>query len=605
MIRKTPDNTPNDVAPSKGTRLRSTEGKLRIGDEWNAIRIIAHSQTHPLKALCELIENAIDAGSDHIEITRRRSGGEIYLEIADNGNGVRLNKDGMPDFEYLATHICDSLKRHLTASGRKGVHGEFGIGLFSFWSLGDTLKMASLDKSGDAHELRLTRGEPKYEIQRLSSARQERGTRVTVGPLIESTHRILTGDKMKKFLGAELRDRIRERGVVIEIADRIARRQLIVKPVDFSGEPLTDFRELKTRFGAARLQMYLLDRSSQSRNGDTGTVALAKDGTRVLADIASLHPFKTAPWNGGRLEGLIDFPAINLAPGTRQGVIPDEVFDALIESLRAIEDEVCEAIRRRDKAATARANKAVLLQVKRAFADALKGLEDQYLYFDVPNPKPRSNGIWKKQRKAKRRKVVDPESHIAPTTAPGQLDHVVITPRNARRTPGSKCVLMAQASDASEPLSDRVKYTWRIIEGDGKITEVEGPRCELSSRKIGRVAIEVTASKGIREATDQVSVKYLSESDSDVGSLKGLPNYRLQGATGEPWRSRFDVKRNQIVINSAHRDCISSQTSQAKYRRYVGKLYAKEVVLLNFPHETSGQAMERLIEVIVRTEDAL
>ena len=38
---------------------------------------------------------------------------------------------------------------------------------------------------------------------------------------------------------------------------------------------------------------------------------------------------------------------------------------------------------------------------------------------------------------------------------------------------------------------------------------------------------------------------------------------------------------------------------------YVGKLYAKEVVLLNFPHESGAEAMERLIEMLVHTEDVL
>ena len=59
------------------------------------------------------------------------------------------------------------------------------------------------------------------------------------------------------------------------------------------------------------------------------------------------------------------------------------------------------------------------------------------------------------------------------------------------------------------------------------------------------------------------------------------------------------------MINSAHRDFLASQQTAAKNRRYIGKLYAKEVVLLNFPHESSGVAMERLIEVMLRTEDAL
>ena len=34
-------------------------GKLRIGDDWNAITIIALSQSNPLKAIAELVENAI------------------------------------------------------------------------------------------------------------------------------------------------------------------------------------------------------------------------------------------------------------------------------------------------------------------------------------------------------------------------------------------------------------------------------------------------------------------------------------------------------------------------------------------------------------------
>jgi hypothetical protein len=59
------------------------------------------------------------------------------------------------------------------------------------------------------------------------------------------------------------------------------------------------------------------------------------------------------------------------------------------------------------------------------------------------------------------------------------------------------------------------------------------------------------------------------------------------------------------VINSAHRDFLASRTAAARHRRYIGKLYAKEVVLTNFPHESPAEVMERLIEVTLRTEDAL
>jgi hypothetical protein len=81
-------------------------GKLRIGDDWNAIRIIALSQSNPLKAIAEFVENSIDAGAKIVTITRGRDNGAHYLAIKDDGNGVPRDADGLPDFKYVATHIA-------------------------------------------------------------------------------------------------------------------------------------------------------------------------------------------------------------------------------------------------------------------------------------------------------------------------------------------------------------------------------------------------------------------------------------------------------------------------------------------------------------------
>jgi nitrate/nitrite-specific signal transduction histidine kinase len=93
----------------------STSGTLRIGDQWNAITIIAHSQTHPLKAICEFTENAIDAGATHVRISRRRSQGKTYLEVADDGRGVAVDEAGEPDFERIATHAAKGCPGHLNS----------------------------------------------------------------------------------------------------------------------------------------------------------------------------------------------------------------------------------------------------------------------------------------------------------------------------------------------------------------------------------------------------------------------------------------------------------------------------------------------------------
>ena len=96
----------------------SKRGKLRIGNDWNAITIIALSQSNPLKAIAELVENSIDARATNITVVRGRSEGRPFLEVRDNGQGIPRDEEGRPDFRYVATHICDSVKpvsyTHLT-----------------------------------------------------------------------------------------------------------------------------------------------------------------------------------------------------------------------------------------------------------------------------------------------------------------------------------------------------------------------------------------------------------------------------------------------------------------------------------------------------------
>ena len=44
---------------------------------------------------------------------RAREKGMNVLRIKDDGEGIRKNAEGIPDFNYVATHICDSIKRQL------------------------------------------------------------------------------------------------------------------------------------------------------------------------------------------------------------------------------------------------------------------------------------------------------------------------------------------------------------------------------------------------------------------------------------------------------------------------------------------------------------
>ena len=159
-------------------------GKLRIGDDWNAITIIALSQSSPLKAIAELVENSIDAKARNVTITRGRDSGRHFLAIRDDGEGVPPDCDGRPDFPYVATHICDSVKHRLKADGKSGLQGEFGIGLLSFWTLGDELTMTSTGVDQRAYQMVMRKGDPSYAVAPRRALFGEGGTEVRILSLI-------------------------------------------------------------------------------------------------------------------------------------------------------------------------------------------------------------------------------------------------------------------------------------------------------------------------------------------------------------------------------------------------------------------------------------
>jgi Flp pilus assembly protein TadB len=69
------------VAKTNAAKSKESEkGKLRIGDDWNAIRIIALSQSNPLKAIAELVENSIDAGLPVEQVVERMIELSLYVE---------------------------------------------------------------------------------------------------------------------------------------------------------------------------------------------------------------------------------------------------------------------------------------------------------------------------------------------------------------------------------------------------------------------------------------------------------------------------------------------------------------------------------------------
>ena len=203
-------------------KRKNAGGKLRIGDHWSAISIIAQSQDNPLKAVAEFVENSIDAGAKNIHIVRGRERGEPFLKVIDDGEGIRRDETGVPDFRYVATHICDSIKKRLKKNGARHIQGEFGIGLLSFWTLGENLKLRSVAEDSSVHEMAMQRGDEGYTVRVSRALLAESGTTLDIRPLLPGV-RQFGGEKLNWYLASELRDRIRQTGVCVRISDRTAR----------------------------------------------------------------------------------------------------------------------------------------------------------------------------------------------------------------------------------------------------------------------------------------------------------------------------------------------------------------------------------------------
>jgi hypothetical protein len=595
-------------------------GKLRIGDDWNAIRIIALSQSNPLKAIAEFVENSIDAHAKTITITRGKEHGAHYLAIRDDGDGVPRDENGFPDFKYVATHICDSIKRRLKAEGNgTGLQGEFGIGLLSFWTVGDMLTMTSTGTDQKAYQMTMSKGDSRYEVNPKRMLFAERGTELKISPLLEGI-RTLSGEKIQWYLASELRDRIRDSKARVTVIDKLARKQYEVEPRRFEGRLLHQLPAIRTAFGDAYAELYLAEPNEAAR------VALTRVGTRVIEDLSTLPALEHSPWVSRYVQGLIDVPFLNLTPGTRSGIIHDERYAALVEALMPLEAHVKGLIEEQQRAEEEQASQQSLKAIQKAFYEAMLALpREEYDWFDVQGRARQEGGdpansaagslpagtAWEEMLPG----VAEP----TPTESPqrqffdyaGPLFSVVVSPAASTTPLNETRRFRALPRDRSRRrVVEDLGFAWQLAEGDGSLWGVTDQEVEYRAPAmpgLARLKVSVTQ-RGITataEALITVTDSLETAMSPAVANTRGLPGYTFERAAGELWRCRFDAERNIIVVNSGHRDFVFATRNRALQLRYLVRLYVKELVLKNFAGLAADQLLERMIELSLYAEEKL
>ncbi len=614
---------------SSKPRKRANSGKLRIGDHWNAITIIALSQNNPLKAIAEFVENSIDARARHITIVRGRERGELYLKVIDDGEGIPLNEEGLPNFRYVATHICDSLKKRLKEQGAEGVQGEFGIGLLSFWTVGERLLLSSAGADGKTYQMEMKKGESGYSINQRRFLFSHPGTELMIHPLLPGI-RQLNGERIQHYLASELRDRIRRSGVKITITDRCSRKELEVKPREYTGRLLHELEMPETAKGEIYLELYL------NPQDPGNAVSLYRSGTRVLPSINRLDLFDKDPWTSGYLQGSIDAPFLQLTPGTRDGIIHDESLMLFSRAIEPVEQKLTEIIEREKQAEEEEASRRILKTVQRALKEAFLSLPpEDYDWFDIyaeinKKRKKQGGGLFdseggREEEQGPSEEAVGAEKisqkvesdRAEPETRefyeyPGPLYKAIISPASSivgvRQEKTLRCIARDKKGRAVE---EGLEFDWSIKEGEGTLNSGDREIVTFTApEEPGLVGLQCTVRQGDASCSAE-SIITVTESLVEQGEQpgkepsKGLPGYTYLRAPGELWRSRYDVKNNLIVINNGHADYLFASQKRARKLKYICRLFAKELVLNNFRGFDSGELLERMIELSLYTEEHL
>lgn len=596
-------------------KKRRESGKLRIGDDWNAINIIALSQSNPLKAVAEFVENSIDAHARSVTIVRGREQGEHYLRIIDDGEGIPKDSDDIPDFKYVATHICDSIKRQLKADGAKGIQGEFGIGLLSFWTVGEELTMTAASANGKTYQMQMKKGDPSYTVTQRRILFPDRGTELKIKPLLSGI-RQFSGEKIQWYLASELRDRIRQSGVRIKVVDRHARKEYQVEPRQFNGRLLRQLPVPATTHGDVYLELYLTEPNPENH------VGLYRSGTRVVANISELDAFQKDPWSGGHLEGIVDAPFLNLTPGTRAGVIQDAVFGDFCHAMAAIDEALLGVIDEQRRAEDERASQKMLRTIRKAFQEALLSLPvEEYDWFNVEKL---GAGRGRPRVEAEGLPVTDTRPSVVRDALvssngkqkqffeyAGPLFSVRVSPQSSVVPVGHSRTYLAMARDRSRhSVEHNLTFQWEISEGEGELVNTQSEIVTFTaSEQPGLVRITVTANQneilckgeGLITVTDSL----LPEIKEPSATQHGLPGYTFKRAPGQLWRSVYDSEQNVIVINNGHRDFVYASRKKSLQLRYICRLFAKEIIYKNFPGYSPEQLLERMIELSLYTEENL
>jgi hypothetical protein len=429
--------------------------------------------------------------------------------------------------------------------------------------------------------------------------------------------------------------------VELVVEDRMARgpaqKVVPVRPPRFLGERIAGLDQVEVPGHAAiRLEIYFAG-EDDTPDGVHG-LALYSAGTLVAEGFQQLGALGLdhAPWTDVRLAGLVDWPGLHVAPGSRRGVIVDEAGAAFARALAAIEPVLNGLLESLDQRRSEKLERTLVRDLQRAFRDFYR---QRPLYSMLPvheaRDQPTGPGDGGRagpgegpadtaQSTPHRESDLEPEIEvpaIPELLPPGPLARVLVRPARVQVQCGSSKRLRALAVDETgRPIEAAATFHW-WVEGpvgalaltgftaapEGESTAASaspridmlasGGRCDVVLQAAAKSAagrLSVTARSGDLEFGAQVPVEVLDEIPNARPS-EGIPEPDFVNQPGATWRSRMVESKWQV--NSGHRDFVAVDERPQLKLRYLAMLFAKEIVLRSAQDPRLEMPLEQLVEV--------
>ena len=628
-VRSPSPNQPDAARKKRARTSRDVEkGRVRVHDPFELIRWLALSQPDPRKALAELVQNSLDAEAKLIRVTRVREKGVPCLKILDDGEGIIPEMDRPEALRYIATHIGHSRKRSLSPQQRLELmtQGQYGIGLLGFWSLGERLEMRTSLPGQKPHRLILNRDRPHYVIEPLKGklAFDERFTEVVVVGLHREAMATLVTRRAADYLGAELRGQLLARDVNLVVEDKMARgrarRSLPVKPPRFLGERLDGLGPLEVPgYPPIRLEIYLA--GDETNGPGSQGLALYATGTLVAETFHELAALGLdhAPWTDARLTGLVDFPALRVAPGSRRGVVPDEAAGVFVAALAKVERLLNELLEARERERAEQLDRTLIRDLQRAFRDFYRQ-RPRYTMLPIrssedpgsgPGESGEGSGNGGDEASAGIAGPSEPSlgaetAAVADLFPPGPLAAVEVRPSRLRIECGGTKVARALATDSDgRAIPSGVDYRWELSDPVGVLRSVDQNPAKVlivAGERPATGTLTVFARAADREARTTTPVEILEDLGAGP-SDEGIPEPELVDHPGAAWRSRILDGRWQV--NTGHRDYQAIADRPTLKLRYLALLFAKEVVLRSSQDPRLEDPLEQLAEIVAYADRRL